>query len=294
MGKLESILAKVRLPLRERINAIDQYLSRVLSDQAISIGSTARHTYVPDERGGCNDVDLYVLDRQATPLDELKQEIEAKRDDIERKIKETYNTPVTLKVYEEHDKAPKITQTTKGPRTTDFKQLRYEAIDPQGNRVFDVDFNFLREHPDGAALYNSYFEPRINQMVSRLAPKDQEIGKEMIKANIRGFKVVLKEHDAYKASQGGLGGIATEILMLNLFDTYGAPNSLDELESCYSVGTMLKHINDQGENLSIVHPTSDMELTQKKTPQARAELMDKLATPAREWREYLPEIHYAA
>jgi hypothetical protein len=113
--------------------------------------------------------------------------------------------------------------------------------------ILSIDINFFSDSQGADGIrYQGKFWENLDKILFGLNDKDKEEGKQYILSVIRSLKAIFKNNGVYSWMEGGLRGVGTEQLVLQLNgveDEFGTPKpaySLDELKKTFNISRALQ------------------------------------------------------
>ncbi len=227
---------------------LEELSERVLSSMSIGdievkdTGSSKRGTYQERDSSFPDDFDLMVNLSGAVLTDPQLEEFGKKlADELQAK-----NWLKTIYGESEFRVAPESFISHRDGRS--LVKIKVFRGNEQNIPVLLIDVNFFSDSGGADGIrYQQKFWENLDKILSGLPEKDREEGKQHILAIIRSLKAIFKNNGVYGWVEGGLRGVGTEQLSLQLNgveDEFGTPKnaaftSIDDFKKIYSITNAL-------------------------------------------------------
>ncbi|MFH1398440.1 MAG: methyltransferase domain-containing protein [Candidatus Omnitrophota bacterium] len=227
---------------------LEELSERVLSSMSIGdievkdTGSSKRGTYQERDSSFPDDFDLMVNLSGAVLTDPQLEEFGKKlADELQAK-----NWLMTIYGESEFRVVPESFISHRDGRS--LVKIKVFRGNEQNIPVLLIDVNFFSDSGGADGIrYQQKFWKNLDKILSGLPEKNREEGKQHILAIIRSLKAIFKNNGVYGWVEGGLRGVGTEQLPLQLNgveDEFGTPKntafvSVDDFKKIYSISNAL-------------------------------------------------------
>jgi hypothetical protein len=255
---INGIIKYHELPYLSRLPEVQDFSSElenlaedILSDMLIGevvvkdTGSSNRGTYQERYLGFPDDFDLMANISGNIPDDALLKE-------FAKKFADKLGEKGCLKaIYEEKEfiiSPDSFISQKEGRKLVKLKIFRENE---KNIPILSIDINFFSDSQGADGIrYQGKFWENLDKILFGLNDKDKEEGKQYILSVIRSLKAIFKNNGVYSWMEGGLRGVGTEQLVLQLNgveDEFGTPKpaySLDELKKTFNISRALQLLED--------------------------------------------------